>query len=106
MFHLIKFWIVVSELFMFAVYAELNRVAKYREDLHKSQMKLLDENCRKAQERVCRLANIKTLETEIEEKRTRSMQKLQQLCEHREQLERSCSFGPFVNKKQTEGIII
>jgi len=51
-------------------------------------MKYLDERCRRAQERVRRLANVKALEKEIEEQRARSEQKLQQLRNHREKLQR------------------
>ena len=80
--------VVVSEMFIFAVNTEMKRVADCREDLHKSRMKFLDERCRRAQERVRRLANIKTLEKEIEEQRVRDQQKLQQLCSHSETLQR------------------
>ena len=75
-------------MFTFADNAELKQVAQCREDLHKSQMKVLDENCRQAQERVSRLAAIKALEKEAEEQQICDQQKLQQLRDHGEKLQR------------------
>ena len=73
---------LVSEVLVSAVNAESKQVAQCREDLHKSQMKFLDEGIRRAREEVSRLANITRLEKEIEEQQIRNQQKLQQLRSH------------------------
>ena len=51
-------------------------------------MKFVDEACRKAQERVRRYAAMRSLKKEIEQQKACAKQKLQQLQERREHMQR------------------
>jgi len=84
--------VVDFEILMYALGAELKQVAERRETLHKSHMKFLDECCRRAQDRVDRLSNIKSMEQEKDEQDERCQLKLCQLRDHRVKLQRFVTY--------------
>ena len=69
-------------------FAELKLIAESHEALAKSRIKFVDEGCRKAQERVRRYTAIRSLKKEIEQRKARDEQKLQELLECREEMQR------------------
>jgi len=84
---------------MLACDAELKCVSESREALAKSQMKVVDERCRRAQERLSRYNAIRSLKTETEQQKILSEQRLKQLREHREQMQRFAKCAHLHNRR-------
>lgn len=68
--------------------AEQKLVAESRASLIKSQMKFINESCRRAQERLQCYRAVKTLEKELEEQKVRGKQLVMMRREHREKLQK------------------
>ena len=89
------------------LFAELKLIAESREALAKSQMKFIDERCRRVQERVRRYTAVRSLKKEITQQKARDERKIQGLQKCREQMQRFVYWfiTPALCRSQLRGLV-